>query len=89
MTDLIGGGNHFSTGVNFGDGEEASHYREGVGLGVFDPAAAAGESIAISGTDVQLLDVIGFDRIVAAVPEPSLLPPLLMGLAGCWIRRRR
>ena len=88
LTDLIGGGDHFSTGINFGDGEEASHYREGIGLGVFDPNAAAGESVAISGLDVQVLDVIGFDVAATAVPEPSMLAPLFLGLTACLIRRR-
>jgi len=89
LTAAIGGTSHFSTGVNFGDGEEASHWRDGLGIGILSPRAAAGESIAISGTDLQAFDVIGFDRVIAAVPEPTSSVLLLLGAGTLFFRRRR
>ena len=89
LTAAIAGTSHFSTGVNFGDGEEASHWRDGLGIGILSPTAAAGASIAISGTDVQAFDVIGFDRAIAAVPEPTSSIVLLLGTGALFFRRRR
>jgi hypothetical protein len=65
----------FATGVNFGDGRQASHWKDNLGLGIMDPTAARGELLAISANDIQALDVIGWNL---AVPEPGTF--LLMGL---------
>jgi hypothetical protein len=52
----------FATGVNFGDGTQASHWKDNRALGIFDPTATTGELLSISDNDLRLLDVIGFDR---------------------------
>jgi hypothetical protein len=77
----------FATGVNFGDGRQASHWKDGLGMGVMDPTAAAGELLSISNRDLRAFDVIGWQRI----PEPSTV---LLVLVGCFglsrtLRRRK
>ncbi len=57
----------FSTGSYNGDGRQASHWKDNLGLGIMDPTAAAGEFLSISTLDRQALDVIGY----TFVPEPS------------------
>lgn len=65
----------FSTGVNFGDGSQASHFKDNLGLGVMDPTTAPGELLRITENDLQAFDAIGWNRAVSsnatAVPEPS------------------
>jgi hypothetical protein len=56
-TDLGG----FSTGRNFGDGRQASHWKDDRGLGIMDPTVAPGESPAITALDLRLFDVVGWD----------------------------
>lgn len=89
---LVGGVNHFSRGVNNGDGRQASHWRDGLGLGIMDPTAQPPGSLnTVTALDIQAFDVIGWDlnTATATVPEPSSIAILvLFGIAGC-IRRRR
>lgn len=89
LTDLLGGGSHWSTGVNYGDGEQASHWKDGLGIGVMTPTATTGMPVAISGTDVKVFDVIGYDRVTASVPEPATLMLILVGAGAMSLRRRR
>lgn len=69
----------FSTGVNYGDGRQASHWKDNQGLGIMDPTADTGEQLNISSTDLRAMDVIGY----TIVPEPSAA--LLLGLGAIWI----
>lgn len=74
----------FSTGTtvaNGGDGQQASHWKDGLGLGILDPTAQpAGVLNVVTELDLQALDVIGWNRnLGAAVPEPSSI-----GLMGVW-----
>jgi hypothetical protein len=75
----------FSTGVNFGDGRQASHWKDNLGIGILDPTAARGEVMAISATDLELYDAIGWNT----VPEPGTFALLACGLAGMVGLRRR
>ena len=59
----------FATGVNYGDGRQASHWRDNLGIGLMDPTVAYGELMKISPTDLRAYDVLGF---TVAVPEPGL-----------------
>jgi hypothetical protein len=93
---LVGGTDHFSLGVDFGDGNQASHWRDGslgdqVQLGILDPTAMpAGNVNLVSDLDIQALDVIGFTPFppLASVPEPnSILAVYLFG--GMFLLQRR
>ncbi|MDQ1469731.1 MAG: hypothetical protein QOJ99_1211 [Bryobacterales bacterium] len=75
----------FATGKNFGDGRQASHWKDNLGLGILDPTAAQGELLGISQNDIRALDVIGWD----VVPEPGSVGLLAAGLAMLAFRRRR
>ena len=79
----------FSEGVTFGDGRQASHWKDNLGLGTMDPTSAPGELLAISQFDILALDVIGYDL---AVPEPATLILLTLGslalIAGRRLPRR-
>lgn len=81
----------FSTGRVVGDGRQASHWKDNLGIGILDPTAAPGETLAITETDLIAMDVIGFNRVVnnSAVPEPATALTLLFGLAGLAMARRR
>lgn len=78
---------YFSEGVTHGDGRQASHWRDNLGIGIMDPTAAAGETLAVSSLDIQAFDVIGWD--LAAVPEPATLTLVGLGLAALAYRKRR
>lgn len=67
---LVSGSAHWATGFEFGDGDQASHWKDNAGLGLMNPTTGAGLLSGFSGTDLRTFDVIGFDRI-SAVPEPS------------------
>lgn len=75
----------FATGVNFGDGSQASHWQDGLGIGIMDPTAAPGEALSISSNDIEALDVIGWN---VAAPEPASVTLLVTSLAAIFLRRR-
>ena len=79
--------NAWSLGVNFGDGNQASHWKDGLGLGVMDPTAAPGELLVPTALDFRAFDVLGFD--VVAVPEPSSLILLGSALSAGTLRIRK
>ncbi len=64
--------NAWSRGVKFGNGRQASHWRDGANLGIMDPTFAPGELGIVRPLDIQAFDVIGFD-LASEVPEPSTL----------------
>ncbi|MEZ6135945.1 MAG: NF038122 family metalloprotease [Pirellulaceae bacterium] len=76
----------FSTGRLTGDGRQASHWKDGLGIGLLDPTLAPGELGVIREPDIRALDLIGWNRITA-VPEPSSLLLMVLGLS-CVCRRR-
>jgi hypothetical protein len=61
----------FATGINFGDGRQASHWKDNLGLGIMDPTTAPGELLAISENDLRAFDVIGWNRQTAVNPNPN------------------
>ena len=64
--------NAFSTGKTQGDGQQASHWKDSQGYGLFDPTLAPGETGTLSSLDLLSLDIIGWDlSSVTTVPEPS------------------
>jgi hypothetical protein len=53
----------FSTGATSGDGRQAGHWKDNLGLGILDPTIAPGELLAISENDQRALDAIGWNRV--------------------------
>ncbi|MFC5551670.1 NF038122 family metalloprotease [Massilia aerilata] len=75
----------FSTGVTYGDGRQASHWKDNLGIGILDPTAAYGERMEISAMDLKMYDAIGWN----VVPEPGTFALLGFGLFGLFGARRR
>jgi len=79
----------FSTGVYNGDGRQASHWKDNLGLGIMDPTAnPAGQINMPSELDLLVFDVIGWDR-VSPVPEPGGAFGMLGLFASGLLLRRR
>jgi hypothetical protein len=79
----------FSTGSFFGDGYQASHWKDNLGRGVMDPTADYGELLQITELDKRAFDAIGWNRRDAKpIPTPAMLPGLI-GLGLGFLRRRR
>lgn len=74
-----------STGAVNGDGDQASHWKDSMSLGVMDPTLAAGEIAQLSQGDLVAMDLIGWE----VVPEPATLGLLASGLGAIVLRRRR
>jgi hypothetical protein len=81
LTNLAG----FSTGVVHGDGRQASHWKDALGLGTMDPTAAPGELLLFTSLDLRAFDVIGYDL---AVPEPGTLALSCLALAALNLLKR-
>ena len=60
----------FADGITYGDGRQASHWKDDLGIGIMDPTAAFGESLNISATDLRAFDVLGYT--LAPAPEPAV-----------------
>jgi hypothetical protein len=69
----------FSTGRTFGDGQQASHWKDSLGIGIMDPTASNGEFMTISSRDITAFDAIGWNLNLTVAPEPSTLSLLLFG----------
>jgi len=80
----------FSTGKTFGDGQQASHFKDNLGIGIMDPTTAPGELLAISGNDQRLFDVIGWDlsAFSGVAPEPVCLGWVAAGVWGIYVMGR-
>lgn len=52
----------FSTGRNFGDGQQASHWKDNLSLGLMDPTVAVGVPRELAELDLRAMDVIGWDK---------------------------
>ena len=55
---------NFSNGTTFEEG----HWQDDAGIGIMDPTAGVGELLKISDMDLRAMDVIGYNRIAAALP---------------------
>jgi hypothetical protein len=75
---------NFATGVVNGDGRQASHWKDFLGLGIMDPTAFPGELPVIKENDLRAFDVIGY----TLVPEPGLGSMLALGGLLLLIRRK-
>jgi len=77
----------FSDGTNYGDGWQASHWKDNLGIGLMDPTASYGETINISATDLRAFDVLGYT--LTPVPEPGNVLGLCGLLVGAMFLRIR
>ena len=77
-----------STGAFFGDGFQASHWKDndlgGRLVGIMDPSLAPGQIFNISAADIRALDLIGWDYDPAVGEPPSALL-LALGLIFPWL----
>jgi len=74
----------FSTGLSQGDGRQASHWKDSLGLGVMDPTLSPGEISLVTPNDLRTFDLIGYE--INQVPEPNSLALLFLGVVlalGC------
>ncbi len=76
----------FATGITLGDGRQASHWKDSLGLGIMDPTAAPGELLAVTPLDLLAFDAIGWDL---AVPEPGTMVIGATWMLGLLAVRRR
>lgn len=74
----------FSTGSVNGDGRQASHWKDNLGLGLLDPTFSPGELGVLTALDITAFDAIGWNSSSVAVPEPSAL----LGLSAVFLFRR-
>jgi hypothetical protein len=51
-----------STGINFGDGLQASHWRNNGGYGILSPKLPSSTLLQISDNDLRAFDIIGWNR---------------------------
>ncbi|MCB1098757.1 MAG: NF038122 family metalloprotease [Verrucomicrobiae bacterium] len=85
---ISGGEALLSTGRTQGDGQQASHLKDSLGLGLMDPTLADEEVVSISTTDLRVLDLIGYE-ILSPIPEPSASILLLSGFSLLLLQRKR
>lgn len=92
----------FSTGSFNGDGRQASHWKDNLGLGLLDPTLAPGQLGILSANDLLALDAIGFDLFTpindfpgnnidtpTSISAPSNLACFLLGAYGIIALRRK
>lgn len=59
----------FSLGRNQGDSQQASHWKDNLGIGLMDPTAAPGEDGQITPMDIRLFDAIGYEMMPEDEPK--------------------
>src|SRR5262249_44836054 len=53
-----------------GDGRQASHWKDNLGIGIMDPTSVpAGQANVVTTRDIQALDVIGWNVVLPSGPE--------------------
>ena len=92
--DQVLGGPEFelATGIVGGDGQQASHFQDNLGLGVLDPSFGSGQVVLVSANDARVLDLIGYEvesTIIVGVPEPSTASLMMLLVSTALLYRRR
>ncbi len=54
------------SGRENGSGRQASHWKDGLGLGIMDPTLSSGRLSNLTSLDLLAMDVIGYDRTAAS-----------------------
>ncbi|MBF0359338.1 MAG: NF038122 family metalloprotease [Magnetococcales bacterium] len=86
--DISGTTYLFSTGKNDGDGQQASHWKDNLSIGLMDPTLDWATYYGISASDIRALDLIGFDYEVPT-PLPATAPLFAFGLGAlAWLKKR-
>ena len=87
----IDGGNtltaQFSTGQVHGDGSQASHWKDNLGIGIMNPTVAPGVLLSISALDTAAFDVIGWN--LADAPEPGTMALCATAIVFLAYRRKK
>ena len=81
-----------STGAFTGDGLQASHFENSLGLGALEPSLGTGIIASVNINDARVLDLIGYDISIgttAAVPEPGMAVVTMFLTSAAALRRRR
>lgn len=80
-----------STGVTYGDGRQASHWKDsastGMSIGTMNPTIGFGQKFSLTYADLRSMDLIGWD--VQTVPEPGTTGLVAAGFAGILCLKRR
>lgn len=81
-----------STGLTQGDGRQASHWKDDLGIaanyiGIMDPTLSFGTVQQITEADFRALDLIGYD--IVPIPEPGTYGLGAVGLAALYLLRRK
>lgn len=79
--------NAWSLGAKFGDGRQASHWKDNLGRGIMDPTFAPGELGIVTNLDLRAFDVMGFNS--TAVPEPTSFAIFGTVVATMGLARRK
>ena len=81
----------FSTGQFNGDGWQAHHWKDGLGIGIMEPVFAYGELKAATALDVRAFDAIGYDLVVPEIDPAGTgsVLALVAGALGLLERRRQ
>lgn len=76
------------TGSFTGSGQQASHFKDNLSIGILDPTLAPGEIGMLTAADLLAMDLIGWD---VSVPEPASCVLLcgLFAVAATLSQRRR
>lgn len=79
----------FAAGKVLGDGQQASHWKDGLNLGIMGPTVGYGQTLNVSTNDVRAFDVIGYTLL----PEPGTAQLVMIGFVVytgvLGLRRRR
>ena len=80
--------NAWSLGVHFGDGRQASHWKDNLNRGLMDPTLGSGEKGVVTTLDLRAFDLLGY-TLSSDVPEPTSAAIFLSSLLAFQAIRAR
>jgi hypothetical protein len=75
LAGTMTGGAYFSTGLYSGDGRQASHWKDSLGLGMMDPTLGYSQLGIVSANDLAAFDAIGWNLGIDIANSANLLIP--------------